>query len=507
LKYQLNKIKLIGMLVAVSLGVFLILHDQRNRIEAASVVRFPWMNNLTLWPVGVNLAWYDWDNDFSDNGWVARFVKIKAQMDTMASQGVHALRWWVFPDGNVAPLWSGAAEGSRCIGLPDKWIDHMVEIADYAKAKNIRLYFCFTSFDWGYNNRSWNHDDVFDNATVRRSFLDNAVKPILGALGSHEGILGWDIINEPEWLIDSADGGNPNSACESFSLANMRAFVKAMAECVHTYAKQPVSVGSASMKWCGGQYQFWTGLGLDFYDFHWYDWATPYFNPLKTSPAALGLDKPCIIGEVMPNPESSSLAMTHQQILEGIYANGYSGYLPWSWNDSANDCKPYIDPSFNNFEKAYPEVNRIQGTGATATPGVTASATVTPAPTATATVRPTASAVATPSASTITGGCAVSYTQNDWGSGATVSITIKNNGAMATNGWTLAWEFAGNQKITNLWCGTFTQNGTAVTVSNVAYNSAIAAGSTVTFGFNISYSGSNSTPIGFTLNGTTCVTQ
>jgi hypothetical protein len=37
------------------------------------------------------------------------------------------------------------------------------------------------------------------------------------------------------------------------------------------------------------------------------------------------------------------------------------------------------------------------------------------------------------------------------GSGASVSITIKNNGTTAINGWTLAWNFAGNQTITNMW--------------------------------------------------------
>jgi hypothetical protein len=390
------------LLICISaLAIALFPHNHSNNVQAA-VSRIPWMNGNTLWPVGVNLAWYNWDQDFLDNGWDTRFTAIKAQFDTMASQGVHAVRWWVFPDGNTAPLWSGAQEGSTCTGLPTNWVTHMVEMADYAKSKNIRIYFCFTSFDWGYNGRSWNHDDIFDNATIRKSFLDNAVKPILQALGTHEGVMGWDVINEPEWLIQSADGGDPNGSCESFSLANMRAFAKDVADYVHLYAKQGVSVGSASMKWCGGQYQFWTGLGLDFYDFHWYDWATPYFNPFTTAPSALGLEKPCIIGEMMPNPQSASIAMTHQQVLEKLYANGYAGYMPWAWNDSANDCKPYINPSFNNFEAAHPDVNQITGgTTSTPTPVRTPTpVTVTPTPvrtaTPTATVTPTPVLTATP---------------------------------------------------------------------------------------------------------------
>jgi enterochelin esterase-like enzyme/lysophospholipase L1-like esterase len=126
----------------------------------------------------------------------------------------------------------------------------------------------------------------------------------------------------------------------------------------------------------------------------------------------------------------------------------------------------------------------------------TATATSTPTPT------PTKSIIPTPSQSgTSATDYSIDYSQSDWGSGATVSITIKNNGSTALDGWTLSWNFAGNQKITNLWNGTYTQSGTVVTVKNAVYNSAIPAKGSITFGFNISYSGANAKPTGFTLNG------
>lgn len=129
----------------------------------------------------------------------------------------------------------------------------------------------------------------------------------------------------------------------------------------------------------------------------------------------------------------------------------------------------------------------------------------TPTPTPTSTLTPTSTP--TPTATQPAAGCAVSYSQSDWGSGATVSVTIKNNGAAAINGWTLAWDFAGNQTITNMWNATYTQSGTAVTVKNASYNSTIPAKGTVTFGFNLTYSGANAKPAGFILNGTACQTE
>jgi cellulase/cellobiase CelA1 len=109
---------------------------------------------------------------------------------------------------------------------------------------------------------------------------------------------------------------------------------------------------------------------------------------------------------------------------------------------------------------------------------------------------------------TPTGGaiCTVVYTnQNDWGTGFTANVVITNNGAAAINGWTLTWTFPGNQVITNLWNGTFTQSGASITVKNMSYNAVIgASGGSVTFGFNAKYSGADVKPPSFALNGTVC---
>jgi len=83
---------------------------------------------------------------------------------------------------------------------------------------------------------------------------------------------------------------------------------------------------------------------------------------------------------------------------------------------------------------------------------------------------------------------------NDWGSGANCSITIKNNGTSAINGWTIGWTFSGNQKITNMWNGKYTQNGTNVIVTNEAWNANIVPNGNTTIGFGLVYSGTNNKP-------------
>jgi hypothetical protein len=91
---------------------------------------------------------------------------------------------------------------------------------------------------------------------------------------------------------------------------------------------------------------------------------------------------------------------------------------------------------------------------------------------------------------------------NDWENGATVNMTITNNGATDIDGWTLTWTFPGNQRITGLWNGSYTQAGAAVTVKNLSYNSTIPArGGVVSLGLNLSYTGSNAKPTNMAVNG------
>jgi endoglucanase len=156
-----------------------------------------------------------------------------------------------------------------------------------------------------------------------------------------------------------------------------------------------------------------------------------------------------------------------------------------------NILKPYLSTDFYSGS-----VNRT----------AVAAPTETPSDTSLPTISTVAGVTATPVSTVVSGApdCSVSYVQNDWGSGATVEVTLKNNGNTTIKSWSLVWTFAGDQKITNLWNAGYTQSGTTVTATNYSYNGSIAAGGSVSFGFNLSYNGSNPKPVVFNVNGTAC---
>ncbi|MGN0145309.1 MAG: cellulase family glycosylhydrolase [Clostridium sp.] len=95
--------------------------------------------------------------------------------------------------------------------------------------------------------------------------------------------------------------------------------------------------------------------------------------------------------------------------------------------------------------------------------------------------------------------------ENDWNNGATINVTIKNNGTTSINGWTLSWKQPENQTIREMWNGAYTKSNSTIFVNNLDYNSTIPAnGGTQTLGFNINYSGANTIPSEFKLNDISC---
>jgi endoglucanase len=108
---------------------------------------------------------------------------------------------------------------------------------------------------------------------------------------------------------------------------------------------------------------------------------------------------------------------------------------------------------------------------------------------------------ATPAA---TSGCQVTYSvTTQWNVGFGTNVEITNLGSPVSS-WTLAWTFGGNQQVTQLWNGNYTQTGENVSVTNESYNGSLATNGNTTFGFNGSYSGTNAIPTTFTLNGVVC---
>lgn len=228
--------------------------------------------------------------------------------------------------------------------------------------------------------------------------------------------------------------------------------------------------------------------------------------------APVAAQVPVIAGEIGENDCASSFVNT---LMSWFDSHGV-GYLAWTWTASGN-CggTPALISDWSGTPTGFgagvkSHLLSLVGTTPTPTPTPTQGTTPTATPTrgTTPTPTPTQGTTPTPTPTQTSGsGCSVHYAiTNQWPGGFGANLVITNTGSSTINGWSLQFSFPNGQTITQLWNGSYTQSGSAVTVTNLSYNATIAPGATLSSppGFNGSWNGSNSAPTSFKLNGVSC---
>jgi Cellulose binding domain len=211
----------------------------------------------------------------------------------------------------------------------------------------------------------------------------------------------------------------------------------------------------------------------------------------------------------VPAGQTATLSLVLQnctsQAIQG--QTTWFGHFTWPGGGIPPGC-PVIDPiafpysiapgaSYSTSEQEGDTLQGCQATGLQSTVNVTVNNVTGTAATATASLIITQPTTTGP-------GCHVTYAAGNWQGGFTASVSITNTGSAPVSGWTLAFTFPGDQKISNAWNAHVTQNGASVTAGNLSYNATIAAGGSQSFGFQGTWAASDASPTSFSLNGTAC---
>jgi hypothetical protein len=270
------------------------------------------------------------------------FEQLEVERDLITLKcSASVVRVFVFADGRASPEFSSSGEVT---GFDEYFLQDFDALLETAMQQNLQVIPVLLDFSWcnvvEYVNgvQLGGHSDVIRDAAKRQSFLDNALKLLVQRYAANSQVLAWEVINEPEWVMQGIPGNSPIG--DPVTIQQMQDFVKACTDVVHLYSSHQVTVGSARRKWL----QYWKGLGLDFYQFHWYDHFAAE-EPFPWPPySELGLDKPCIIGEV----PTANTAYSVKEYLDAARTGGYHGLLIWSYrardtSSSFSNARPYLE--------------------------------------------------------------------------------------------------------------------------------------------------------------------
>ncbi|GAB3802802.1 cellulase family glycosylhydrolase [Micromonospora zhanjiangensis] len=216
---------------------------------------------------------------------------------------------------------------------------------------------------------------------------------------------------------------------------------------------------------------------------------TDYLGRFRTA----GL--PIVVGEF--GDRHSDGDVDEDTIMSYSQANGI-GYLGWSWSGNGGGVE-YLDmvTNFNPSQltswgqRIFNGANGIKQTAKEATVYLANPPTGTPTglPTGTPTTRPTSSTL--PPAA----GCTASYAiTGQWPGGFQAEVKVTPSGSLPLRGWTVSWSFANGQKVTQFWNANVASLGAEVTARNVQHNGTVPVGTSASFGFLGTWTGTNSVP-------------
>jgi hypothetical protein len=284
--------------------------------------------------LGVNYAYYHYGNDFGGNAWGSygvhdpkTYAAVDADFARMSSLGLRTVRWFVFADGRAGITFDAAGLPS---GLDESVIRDFDATLEIAQRHNIGLNLVLLDYRFLWDAHTENgvqlggHASVLATPAGQQALVRNAFEPIFRRYANHPAILSWEVMNEPEWALQDA-GHVVSEISQPLTLTTFRAFAQLTVDAIHNVARSYATIGCADAKWA----QNWVGLGLDYYQIHYYDWMKPYStdNLFAMRAESLELDRPVVVGEF---PADHSTVAGLRKYLDSWYKNGYAG--AWAWN-------------------------------------------------------------------------------------------------------------------------------------------------------------------------------
>lgn len=301
---------------------------------------------------GANYPWMvvkgksNYGLDFGVNRWgthsgiTTNADEVENDFATMRSLGFNTLRWFVFTDGRGGIRFD---EHGMPAELAEKVFDDFDLLVSLAAKYDIKLMLSLLDFLWMHdapqadspNKTNFSH--VVKSESGQDELIGRIFHPLFDRYSRHKAILAWEVMNEPDWVVEGLDVNRKNVR-DPMSLALFKSFVRKVSNAVHHYASSLCTVGGGRIKFI----DVWDDddLQLDFLQVHTYNdflnhpWDGQLFGKNFWE---LGLKRPLVIGEFSTNAPAAfsdnkdAVRISLSSYLDFAVANGFAGSLYWSF--------------------------------------------------------------------------------------------------------------------------------------------------------------------------------
>lgn len=301
------------------------------------------VNGKELWLNGVNTPWHKW-NDFQQNfdeeWWDNHFKELH-------EAGVNASRVWINCNGGSAVKLNTELEVRSLPKAHWEAVDKLFRIAEKHEIYLMPTLMSFDHFkDTGPQYELWRK--LIADEAASDAYIETYVVEFAKRYGDSPYLLGIDLCNEPDWIIE-------NEECGRIPAETVMKFFAKCAAAVHENSNAYVTIGMGMIKYNSDGHQGnlcsderWKGYAgenayVDFYSPHYYEWQKQWMGyPFDKSPEKFGLDgtRPMIIGE---SSAFGSDGKTLKEQYIGAYDNGWNGVMAWNSDKAGGDNDSDLD--------------------------------------------------------------------------------------------------------------------------------------------------------------------
>jgi len=332
-----------------------------------------YLNNKKWFAVGGNWGIIEYGQNFGTTAWfpsgngISKHVNfVKTYFDYFRRAGIKVVRVFLLTDGRTMFDKNGHVAGYTAKdfvigGYNEVFKEDVRTFLNLANENGIKVEFVL--FDYLIAGKAefvdgvWvrGRDEIITNENLRKEFIDEFLIPFLEEFGNHPALLGFDVINEPEWVVNKKDGGAWESVQDLQTKAEspipgqkMEEFIT---DCIDTIREKApgklITVGISCPF-----VSLVKDLNIDYFALHHYPWMDELegYHKLEDYLRLLPEGKPWCLEE-FPTYNTS---ISKTEYLNRVLKVGGTGAMLWN-------LKPEIDDSTMPWEERNENLCEIRG--------------------------------------------------------------------------------------------------------------------------------------------------